>query len=84
MRPDLNFLKKCIESRRAPRTDGQSGLRILKVLELCQESLKNKNNLPRLLHQEKKNYFVHESSFVDENVEIGDGTKIMMYQFMKV
>ena len=25
---------------------------------------------------EKKNYFVHETSFVDDNVEIGEGTKI--------
>lgn len=27
----------------------------------------------------EKNYFVHESSYVDENVEIGDGTKIWYF-----
>jgi len=25
---------------------------------------------------EVKNYFVHESSYIDDNVEIGEGTKI--------
>ena len=28
---------------------------------------------------EEKKYFVHESSYVDEDVEIGDGTKIWYF-----
>lgn len=83
LKSECQHFLECIESRRAPRTDGQSGLRVLKVLELCQESLKNNGSLQRLLHLEKKNYFVHESSFVDENVEIGDGTKIWHFSHVQ-
>ena len=28
------------------------------------------------MNQEEKKYFIHESSFIDQNVEIGKGTKI--------
>ena len=83
LKSECQHFLECIESRRPPRTDGQSGLRVLEVLELCQESLKNKNNFQRLLHIEKKDYFVHKSSFVDENVEIGDGTKIWHFSHVQ-
>ena len=83
LKSECQHFLECIESRTAPRTDGQSGLRVLKVLELCQDSLKNKDNLQRFLHLEKKEYFVHESSFVDDNVEIGDGTKIWHFSHVQ-
>ncbi len=83
LKSECHHFLECIKSRRVPRTDGQSGLRVLKVLELCQESLKKKNNLPLLLNLEKKNYFVQRSSFVDENVEIGDGTKIWHFSHVQ-
>jgi len=54
---------ECIKSRTKPITDGEEGLRVLRVLDACQG---------RLL----ENYFVHESSFIDEDVDIGRGTKI--------
>ena len=34
----LHFAE-CIRTRRTPRTDGQNGLRVLKVLDACQRSL---------------------------------------------
>jgi len=76
LKSECQHFLECIESRRAPRTDGQSGLRVLKVLELGQKSLKNNGNLQRLLQPEKKNYFVHPSSFIDEEVQIGEATQI--------
>ena len=54
---------ECVKSRTKPITDGKEGLRVLRVLDACQ------GRLPA-------NYFVHESSFVDEDVDIGRGTKI--------
>jgi UDP-2-acetamido-3-amino-2,3-dideoxy-glucuronate N-acetyltransferase len=35
----LHFLD-CIEKRKTPLTDGHNGLRVLKVLEACQRSMK--------------------------------------------
>jgi len=69
----------CIVQRNTPKTDGNNGLRVLEVLELCQESLKGNGKITQYTRKEaekERKYFVHESSFVDENVEIGEGTKI--------
>ncbi|RKY49556.1 MAG: N-acetyltransferase, partial [Candidatus Neomarinimicrobiota bacterium] len=33
--------------------------------------------------KEEKKYFVHESSYVDENVEIGEGTKIWHFSHIQ-
>lgn len=55
----------CIEERENPKTDGQSALKVLKILTECQQSLGG-----------KKDYFCHESSYIDDGVQIGKGTKI--------
>ncbi len=39
LRDELLHFVECVETRRTPRTDGQSGLRVLRVLEACQRSL---------------------------------------------
>jgi UDP-2-acetamido-3-amino-2,3-dideoxy-glucuronate N-acetyltransferase len=68
-----------------PRTDGREGLRVLQVLQASQESLnqdgckiqlRNREPVVSFLSPVTKDPFVHESSYVDEGVEIGGGTKI--------
>lgn len=66
----------CISTRKQPKTDGNNGLRVLKILEACQDSLKKNGQVCSLVKETKKKYFVHDSSFVDENVKIGEGTKV--------
>lgn len=66
----------CIASRKTPRTDGENGLRVLRVLEACQKSLKDNGHVVRFKTEAEKSYFIHESSLVDDGVEIGEGTKI--------
>lgn len=74
----LHFLD-CVETRKPPRTDGSEGLRVLEVLQSCQDALEqNRESLtpapaPEV---EEKPYFAHESAFIDEGVEIGEGTTI--------
>ncbi len=69
----------CIQTRSKPRTDGENGLRVLEILELCQRSLQEGGRVMRFgkhfdsYHPE---VFVHETCCVDEPVEIGKGTKI--------
>jgi len=73
----LHFLE-CVETRNQPRTDGEEGLRVLSVLQQCQQSLEGaeqRANSP-IEPSEEKPYFAHESAFIDEGVEIGKGTKI--------
>lgn len=82
----LHFLE-CVQTGAWPKTDGREGLKVLKVLQASQESLNKytasehkKNVFPKTGKEQKfptgTEYFVHESSYVDENVSIGANTKI--------
>lgn len=67
----------CVATRTKPRTDGEEGLRVLSVLQRCQEALEpSVPRQPVLTARSDKSYFVHESAFVDPGVEIGEGTSI--------
>jgi UDP-2-acetamido-3-amino-2,3-dideoxy-glucuronate N-acetyltransferase len=41
LREELQHFLDCLRTRRTPRTDGQNGLRVLRVLDACQRSLEN-------------------------------------------
>jgi len=86
----LHFLE-CIENKQQPRTDGQEGLRVLKILQASQASLddngcnihigsplkkKKESSPPAIIDVVKKDWFVHESAYLDADVEIGENTKI--------
>lgn len=69
---------ECIRLRMKPKTDGEEGLRVLKVLNVCQLSLES-HGKPIKMHDAPmtdKPYFVHPSAIVDEPSEIGTGTSI--------
>jgi UDP-2-acetamido-3-amino-2,3-dideoxy-glucuronate N-acetyltransferase len=63
-----------VQTRQRPRTDGEEGLRVLRVLERCQEALGGKQETGPM--HKAKDYFAHESAFIDEGVEIGADTSI--------
>ncbi len=65
----------CLEDRSQPVTDGQEGLRVLRVLELAQRSLQNQS-MPESMSAEKRDYYAHETAWVDQPCSIGPGTKI--------
>ncbi len=72
----MHFLE-CVRTRNRPRTDGQEGLRVLRVLQQCQEALdSNKSRIFTAPAPTPRPYFAHESAFIDEGVEIGEGTSI--------
>ena len=79
LRNECQHFLDCIETRQRPRTDGSEALRVLSVLRQCQQSLESqKQEKPQdtAPESEKKNYFAHESAFIDEGVEVGEGTSI--------
>jgi len=72
----LHFLE-CIQTRGRPRTDGEEGIRVLKVLQECQKALDSApRGKPTSPAPAKRTWFAHESAFIEEEVEIGDGTTI--------
>ena len=67
----------CVANRRTPLSDGNEGLRVLKVLDACQKSLEANSALkPAPATAATQDYFVHESAYVDQPCTIGKGTKI--------
>ncbi|MBF0613917.1 MAG: Gfo/Idh/MocA family oxidoreductase [Magnetococcales bacterium] len=72
----LHFLE-CVAKRQTPRTDAAEGLRVLTVLNACQNSLEN--GKMELLHagsELQRDYFLHPTAQLDERVEVGSGSKI--------
>lgn len=72
----------CVATRRPPRTDGASGIAVLRVLEACQQSLE-RGGLPVALGRREKSprptYFAHPTTTIDPGCEIGEGTSIWHY-----
>jgi UDP-2-acetamido-3-amino-2,3-dideoxy-glucuronate N-acetyltransferase len=80
LRTECEHFKQSVENNRAPITNGEEGLRVLRVLKALQESL-DKNAEVKLMPLASSivpslPYFAHESAYIDEGAEIGEGTKI--------
>jgi UDP-2-acetamido-3-amino-2,3-dideoxy-glucuronate N-acetyltransferase len=72
----LHFIE-CITTRKPPRTDGEEGVRVLTVLKRCQEALGQSGDRGATVSSRRsRNYFAHESAFIDDATEIGEGTSI--------
>lgn len=82
LREECRHFLECITNNRQPRTGGPEGLKVLTVLQACQESLEHKGKIvpvsppsDRKIREEQP-YFVDKTSTVDEECIIGRGTKI--------
>jgi len=84
LKSECQHFLECIAGRRTPQTSGMKGLKVLQVLEACQESLKlNGKEISLLNNESKKNFFVHSMAVIDDNVEIGEGTKIWHFSHVQ-
>ncbi|WDQ15645.1 Gfo/Idh/MocA family oxidoreductase [Rhodopirellula sp. P2] len=71
-----HFLDRC-DDRQAARTDGQEGLRVLKVLHAAQSSLENGGVSSSLDTCEPcENVTIHPTAVVDSKAKLGNGTKV--------
>ncbi len=76
LRVECQHFLECLATRRTPETDGEEALRVLQVLEACQQSL-NQNGEPiAIAPAPKPAYFAHETAVIDQPCEIGEGTRI--------
>lgn len=69
LKDECTHFANCIAAGTQPRTDGAEGLRVLDVLEKAGKSLLKGKPMSR-------DFFAHESAYVDEPSTIGAGTKI--------
>jgi UDP-2-acetamido-3-amino-2,3-dideoxy-glucuronate N-acetyltransferase len=82
LRLECEHFLDCISNNRQPVTDGNEGLRVLKVLNASQRSLDNHNHKVEVSGKEskeeaaEKDIFVHQTACIDKGCDIGSGTKI--------
>ncbi|MGB9601107.1 MAG: Gfo/Idh/MocA family protein, partial [Myxococcota bacterium] len=77
LKEECRAFLKSIDEGNDTITSGEEGLRVLKVLNAAQDSIKSGRPIRRISTiEEKKDYFVHPTAIIDENVKIGKGTKI--------
>jgi UDP-2-acetamido-3-amino-2,3-dideoxy-glucuronate N-acetyltransferase len=81
LREECRHFLECVAERTTPVSDGEEGLRVLRVLDACQRALQNgdvpvKTDSPSPAPTKSRPYFAHESAYVDNGAEIGDGTKV--------
>src|ERR1700720_566311 len=70
----LHFLE-CISTRQTPSTDGNNGVRVLRLLNASERSLRNQGAVQNL-EDVPANYFADPTAKVDEPTTIGAGTHI--------
>jgi UDP-2-acetamido-3-amino-2,3-dideoxy-glucuronate N-acetyltransferase len=81
LKEECSHFLQCVASGKRPVTDGEEGLRVLRLLDACQRSLLDNGKSITMDPVETKpaSYFAHETACVDAGAEIGSGTKIWHY-----
>ncbi|MFA5068989.1 MAG: Gfo/Idh/MocA family oxidoreductase [Candidatus Omnitrophota bacterium] len=75
LKEEIAHFIRCVKERKTPLTDGREGLRVLSVLEEA-DMLIRKEEAGARKALTGRDYFCHQSSYVEEGVRIGDGTRI--------
>ena len=83
LRAECRAFLNAVTTGEPPFTSAEEGLRVLQVLELSQKSMKEKDMaqapppaVKTAADQPAKDFFVHETAVIDDDVTIGQGTKI--------
>ncbi len=75
LRIECQHFLDCISTRRTPNTDGENGVRVLRILNASERSLKSHGQV-QTLQQSQTHYYVDPTAKVDEPASIGAHTHI--------
>src|SRR5215469_9134676 len=75
LRNECQHFLDCVRTGSRPRTDGETALRVLEVLDACERSLRDVG-APVAVIEEAPHYFAHPTAVIDSSCEIGEGTRI--------
>ena len=76
LKAECQYFLNLIDRQVDPLTDGAEGRRVLQVLAAASASIESGEKYMPDYSERFEGVFVHESSYVDDGVEIGSGTKI--------
>ena len=75
LRKECEHFLESVITRNTPRTDGASGVEVLRVLDGCERSL-HSEGASISLREQPRPYFAHPTAAIDAGSEIGADTKI--------
>ncbi len=75
LRAECQAFLDAIRTRTPPYTDGHEGLRVLSILNHCQQALETDCKIT-VTEAARPDFFHHETAVVDEGAFVGKGTKI--------
>jgi UDP-2-acetamido-3-amino-2,3-dideoxy-glucuronate N-acetyltransferase len=76
LRLECQHFLDCVREHSTPRTDGENGLRVLKILHAAGQSIRDHGQPVVVDKKAAPRFFVDPSAVVDEPCVIGEGTKI--------
>jgi UDP-2-acetamido-3-amino-2,3-dideoxy-glucuronate N-acetyltransferase len=83
LKEECQHFLQCIIDRKLPLTDGHQGIDVLKILNACQQSMENGGISIRIDEEKGESttakYFAHPTVILEDNISIGEGTKIWHY-----
>ena len=75
LRLECEHFLDCVKTRQTPRTDGESAVKVLQILEACERSL-SERGMPVPVDRADDDFYFHPTAVIDRPCEIGTGTKI--------
>lgn len=76
LRTECMHFIECVQQRKRPETDGENGLRVLRILHAAGQSIRDNGQPVVFGAKPAPSYFAHPTAVVDEPCEIGAGTKV--------
>jgi UDP-2-acetamido-3-amino-2,3-dideoxy-glucuronate N-acetyltransferase len=78
LRVECSHFIECVRERRSPRTDGQNGVDVLRILHAAGQSIRDHGQPIEVASgvTSPPQYYAHSSAVVDQPALIGEGTKI--------
>lgn len=76
LRQECQHFIDCCRDRKAPRTDGAEGLRVLQVLKAAQASLDRDGDAVEVQDARGLAYFAHSTAIIDPKATVGAGSKV--------
>lgn len=91
LKAECQHFLDCVRDRKTPLTDGKEGLRVLRILQQCQQELQHsgveylsgKSNGASTQPGSGEAFFVHETAVVDDGCQIGAGTKVWHFSHIQ-
>ena len=77
LKAECGHFLECIRTGTTPKSDGINGIKVLNVLNACQDSLEHQGVVVQLSSDDHSEpFFAHETALIDIPCKIGKGTKI--------